>query len=163
MLQKEKEAAAAAEAASRKSSRPGKGRNPRLEREDEQIEIPKKVSHKRQGRAVCNPKKGQSHKLCFPKSGPEFSIQAQFGSVDPVPNPGRKKMTHKKGRCGEIAWLELVNVLFRGLAVFLEGTLISFFDHQNTWSRILVTSAADLGCLSPRSRFDRIPDPHQRV
>jgi hypothetical protein len=45
-LQKEKEAAAAAEAASRKSSRPGKGRNPRLEREDEQIEIPKKVSHK---------------------------------------------------------------------------------------------------------------------
>jgi len=43
-LQKEKEAAAAAEAASRKSSRPGKGRNPRLEREDEQIEIPKKVS-----------------------------------------------------------------------------------------------------------------------
>ncbi len=60
VLQKEKEAAAAAEAASRKSSRPGKGRNPRLEREDEQIEIPKKVSHKRRVRADRNPKKGQS-------------------------------------------------------------------------------------------------------
>ena len=44
ICQKEKEAAAAAAEASRKSSRPGKGRNPRLEREDEEVDIPKKVS-----------------------------------------------------------------------------------------------------------------------
>ena len=30
------------EEAARKSARPGKGRNPRLEREDEEVEIPKK-------------------------------------------------------------------------------------------------------------------------
>ncbi len=42
LVQKEKETAV--DAASRKSSRPGKGRNPRLEREDEEVEIPKKVS-----------------------------------------------------------------------------------------------------------------------
>jgi hypothetical protein len=71
-LQKEKEAAAAAEAASRKSSRPGKGRNPRLEREDEQIEIPKKVSHK----------------LCFPQCCGSGSTGSIFfmGLLDPDPS-----------------------------------------------------------------------------
>jgi hypothetical protein len=34
----------------------------------------------------------------------------------------------------------MVDVLFRELAVFLEGTFISFFDHQKIWSWILVTS-----------------------
>jgi hypothetical protein len=41
LFQKEKESVG--DAASRKSSRPGKGRNPRLERDDEEVDIPKKV------------------------------------------------------------------------------------------------------------------------
>jgi hypothetical protein len=43
VLQKEKEAGGGDAANSRKSSRPGKGRNPRLEREDMEVDIPKKV------------------------------------------------------------------------------------------------------------------------
>ena len=36
--------------AARKSNRAGKGRNPRLEREDEEVEIPKKV---KRGQFLC--------------------------------------------------------------------------------------------------------------
>jgi hypothetical protein len=44
----------------------------------------------------------------------------------------KEKISLKKRRSGEIAWLELVDVLFRGLAVFLGGTIVAFLIMKKT-------------------------------